>query len=89
LNTRVSEEMADVLVDLVGLADQCWVVSTAALEKIAASAKSTQGKRTAASLRTGHQGTHGVTPTEPDIVLSCPCDVQVTVPSRPLLEALH
>ena len=39
LHTRVSEEMADVLVYLVGLADQCGVdLGSAALAKIAASA---------------------------------------------------
>jgi len=39
LNTRVSEEMADVLVYLVGLADQCGVdLRSAALHKIEASA---------------------------------------------------
>ena len=40
LNTRVSEEMADVLVYLVGLADQCGVdLRSAALHKIEASAE--------------------------------------------------
>jgi dCTP diphosphatase len=40
LNTRVSEEMADVLVYLVGLADQCGVdLRSAAIDKIKASAK--------------------------------------------------
>ena len=39
LHTRASEEMADVLVYLVGLADQCGVdLASAALAKIAASA---------------------------------------------------
>jgi dCTP diphosphatase len=39
LHTRVAEEMADVLVYLVGLADQCGVdLGSAALAKIAASA---------------------------------------------------
>jgi dCTP diphosphatase len=39
LHTRVSEEMADVLIYLVGLADQCGVdLGTAALAKIEASA---------------------------------------------------
>jgi dCTP diphosphatase len=39
LHTRVSEEMADVLVYLVGLADQCGVdLGSAALAKIKASA---------------------------------------------------
>jgi dCTP diphosphatase len=39
LHTRVSEEMADVLVYLVGLADQCGVdLGSAALAKIEASA---------------------------------------------------
>jgi dCTP diphosphatase len=43
LNTRVSEEIADVLVYLVGLADQCGVdLRAAALHKIEASADSTQ-----------------------------------------------
>ncbi|HEY5182119.1 MAG TPA: nucleotide pyrophosphohydrolase [Dermatophilaceae bacterium] len=40
LNTRVSEELADVLVYLVGLADQCGVdLRSAALHKIEASAE--------------------------------------------------
>ncbi len=39
LHTRVAEEMADVLVYLVGLADQCGVhLGSAALAKVAASA---------------------------------------------------
>ncbi len=39
LHTRVAEEMADVLVYLVGLADQCEVdLGSAALAKVAASA---------------------------------------------------
>jgi dCTP diphosphatase len=39
LHTRVAEEMADVLVYLVGLADQCGVdLASAALAKVAASA---------------------------------------------------
>jgi dCTP diphosphatase len=39
LHTRASEEMADVLVYLVGLADQCGIdLGSAALAKVAASA---------------------------------------------------
>ena len=50
LHTRVAEELADVLVYLVGLADQCGVdLKQAALGKIAASVRSIRCSRTGES----------------------------------------